>query len=777
MKYNRQRQHSKRSIKLLSKIQAAANSLQGLTDTALKQQYQALQAQYPNKESHDLVVVHHALVSLAIERTLGIRPFNSQLLAGTYLTAPNIVEMKTGEGKTLAAVFAACYHALNGNGVHVLTFNDYLAQRDAQQTAPVYGYLGYSVGFVTEQSTPAERQKAYACDITYVTAREAGFDFLRDNRVYRPADRVHRSFNAAIVDEADSILIDEARVPLVISKNKAQGGQHLHHIAEMVRQLQPGKHVETDPAAHQAYLTEAGQQAVEAALAIDNLYSPAYGYTLNAVNQALHAHFLLRLDHDYIIKNNKVEQVDQFTGRVADRRRWPDGLQAAIEVKEQLPMSASTQLLGSVALKSFLGNYNFLSGMTGTALTAKKEFREFYGLEVVALPTEKPVIRKDLPDMVFHNKQQKTVAIVQEVINTHQTGQPVLVGTESIEESERIATLLQAKGLPVRLLNAKESTKEAEVIGHAGQLGSITVSTAMAGRGTDIKLGEGDADTYAQVTALGGLYVIGTYRHESNRIDNQLRGRAGRQGDPGQSRFIISLEDSLLADFGVAELITKSNRKDEHGPLTHPLITKAVNRVQQKVEAQHYKIRSTLGTYAEVLENQRQLFQENREAVLMYGYHPVDALGTAEQQAALASSCTESEVAALYKQVALLTMDEQWSTHLHLANEVRESIHLSSLARLTPSHEYSKIMAEAFVALMQALDAHIEQAILDKVFDPEGRAQLNEQLLNPSATYTEMITDQPFGEWVELLYIPTLGTDISLGKRFFWPVLSLFKKS
>ena len=233
----------------------------------------------------------------------------------------------------------------------------------------------------------------------------------------------------------------------------------------------------------------------------------------------------------------------------------------------------------------------------------------------------------------------------------------------------------------------------------------------------------------------------------------------------------------MLADFGVAELITKSNRKDEHGPLTHPLITKAVNRVQQKVEAQHYKIRSTLGTYAEVLENQRQLFQENREAVLMYGYHPVAAIGTAEQQAALASSCTESEVAALYKQVALLTMDEQWSTHLHLANEVRESIHLSSLARLTPSHEYSKIMAEAFVALMQALDAHIEQAILDKVFDPEGRAQLNEQLLNPSATYTEMITDQPFGEWVELLYIPTLGTDISLGKRFFWPVLSLFKKS
>lgn len=767
----------KRTSELIRKIRIAIQSLESADDHELRKRYRELGSKYPgDTPNHELLVAHHALVSEVIQRTMNLQPFDSQLLAGIYLKDRNIVEMKTGEGKTLAAVFAASFHAQSRKGVHVLTFNDYLSERDAKWTKPVFDFLGYSVGFISEKSSRADRKRAYECDITYVTAREAGFDFLRDSMIYATTDSVHRGFNVAIIDEADSILIDEARVPLVIAKSRLGEDENLKKISDIVRELNPEEDFESSPEINEIYLTDKGLHFVEERLGIDNLYSEKHIRMLSSVNLSLHAHFLLRRDDDYIIRDGKIEQVDQFTGRVADRRRWADGLQTALEAKEQLAINAGTQLLGSIALKNFLEQYSFLSGMTGTALSSEKEFEEFYKLAVIAIPTEKPMIRQDLSDMIYKNKALKNAAIIEEIIKTNRKGQPVLVGTESVEESERIAALLETKGLHFNLLNAKVDTEEAKIIAQAGKLNRITISTAMAGRGTDIKLGEGSQEEYEQVKALGGLYVIGTYTHESKRIDDQLRGRAGRQGDPGKSRFFISLEDDLLSNVGILDFLPKRIKNNLGASLDHPLILESVSRVQKKIEEQNHKIRKTLNTYSGVIEDHRKVFQENREDILTNGYHLVDNIITPAQKTELAGELSEEEIADFFRIVALLTMDEQWSMHLHLANQVKESIHLSSLARLSPSQEFHKTIAEAFIKMMDSLDERIEQEILEKVVDKKGRVKLKDLLSNPSSTYTELITDQPFGEWFELLYIPTSGANIPLSRLFFWPILSLFNK-
>lgn len=772
-----ERKRQKLYSELLGKIRVTARSFESAGDDEIKKRYRDLGSKYSdNTQNIELLIEHHALVSEVIQRTLNIRPFDSQILAGIYLKDRNIIEMKTGEGKTLTAVYATSFHAQSHKGVHVLTFNDYLSERDAKWMKPVCDFLGYSVGFISEKSNRMDRKRAYACDITYVTAREAGFDFLRDGMIYSTDDSVHRGFNVAIIDEADSILIDEARVPLVISKNRMGEHENLKNISDIVRTLNPEEDFESSPEVNQIYLTDKGLRIVEENLDIDNLYNEKYIRILSSINLSLHAHFLLRKDHDYIIRGSKIEQVDQFTGRVADRRRWADGLQSALEAKEQLEINAGTQLLGSIALKNFIEQYSFLSGMTGTALTSEKEFQEFYELSVVVIPTEKPMIRKDLSDMIYENKAQKNAAIIEEIIKTNKTGQPVLVGTDSVEESERIATLLEAKGLDVNLLNAKIDVEEAKIICQAGKLNHITISTAMAGRGTDIKLGEGSTEEYEQVKSLGGLYVIGTYKHESKRIDDQLRGRAGRQGDPGKSRFFISLEDELLSHVGILDFLPKRIKNNFQKSSNHPITLESVNRVQKKIEEQNQKIRKTLNTYSGIIESQRKVFQENREEILINGYRPDNKIGTPTQQFDLASEFSEEEIADFFRLVALITMDEQWSMHLHLANEVKESIHLSSLARLSPSHEFHKIMAEAFIKILDSLDESIAQEILEKVMDKKGRDLLKDLLSNPSSTYTELITDQPFGEWAELLYIPSSGADFTFAKLFFWPFLSIFNK-
>ncbi|OEK06499.1 preprotein translocase subunit SecA [Roseivirga misakiensis] len=772
------RRHQKLQNKLLEQVRLERSKLVTLDRAELRKQYDQFKGRYESQFANfDLIAKHHALISEVIKRTLDLEPFESQIIAGFHLITNNIIEMKTGEGKTLSAVFATCYHALGGKGVHVLTFNDYLSERDATWMQPVADFLGLQVGFITEGSDRQMRKKAYACDITYVTAREAGFDFLRDGMVYSGKDSVHRSFNIAIIDEADSILIDEARVPLIISKNRKGEHQRLKEISEVVKNLKLDKDFETSIDTNQIYLTDDGLHVLEEALEIKNLYSQTALRILNAVNLSLHAQFLLRKDDDYIIRDEKIEQVDQFTGRVADKRRWADGLQAALEAKEGLPINAGTQLLGSITLKDFLKQYNMLSGMTGTALSSAKEFQEVYKLNVIPIATVKPLIRKDLPDKVFEKSAAKEAAIAEEVLKANANGQPVLVGTESVEASERLTKLLVSKGLNVNLLNAKVDAEEAKIISEAGKLNQITVSTAMAGRGTDIKLGNGDIQAHEQVKSLGGLYVIGTYKHESKRIDDQLRGRAGRQGDPGKSRFFISLEDELLSSVGVQDFLPNKIKNDLNKYINHPLTIESVNKVQQKIEEQNQKIRKTLNTYSEVIESQRKIFQEDRTEILTHGYDPSKKIILSSKKAELSKAYSQEEIDHLYKIIALTTMDDAWSMHLHLANEVKESIHLSSLARLSPSNEFQRIMAEAFIELQGDLARRIEEEIIEKIEDKDSRTALLDRVANPSSTYTELITDQPFGEWMELLYVPASGASFTFAKLFFWPILGIFRKS
>ncbi|MBA1334187.1 MAG: Protein translocase subunit SecA [Firmicutes bacterium] len=507
----------------------------------------------------ELLVESYAIVREASRRMLGMRPYDVQVIAGIALHRCKVVEMQTGEGKTLAAIMPAYLNALTGEGVHVLTFNDYLAHRDAAWMGPVYEYLGLTVGYVKEGMSISQRQNAYCSDITYVTAKEAGFDYLRDFLCVERNMLVQRPFHYAIVDEADSILIDEARIPLVIAGNVPENVEDAFRLYDIVKNLQPGDDYETDQYRSNIYLTDAGLSRVEKILGCGNLYDPENLELLTRLNCALYAEVLLEKDKDYIVKNGKVEIIDEFTGRIADKRHWPDNLQTAVEAKEGLALQTGGMVMGSIAMQHFLSLYPRISGMTGTAVAAAGEFNEFYCMDVVVIPTNRPCIRRDHPDLVFTHSQAKQKALVSEVKRAHGTGQPVLIGTGSVEESERLASDLRKVGIEPRVLNAKNDEMEAIIIARAGEPGAVTVSTNMAGRGVDIKLGGEREQERDRVVALGGLYVIGTNRHESSRIDNQLRGRAGRQGDPGESRFFISLEDDMIVRYDIAKLIPARN--------------------------------------------------------------------------------------------------------------------------------------------------------------------------------------------------------------------------
>ncbi|MEJ2544315.1 MAG: hypothetical protein P8Y99_09630, partial [Calditrichaceae bacterium] len=463
--------------------------------------------------------------------------------------------MNTGEGKTLTAVFPAILNAMMGNGLHVLTFNDYLARRDAEWMKPVYKFLGLSVDFVQEGMSISRRQKAYKADITYLSAKEAGFDYLRDSLCYDQSSMVHRPFNFAIIDEADSILIDEARIPLVIAGSDKNKLSELFNYTQVARKLEKNIHYDFDEYARNINITEQGQAIVESELKCGNLYAKRNLDKLTALNCALHAEYLLQRVVDYIIRNDKIELVDEYTGRVADKRRWPDGLQAAIEAKENINIQTRGKILNSVTLQHFLRLYPNICGMTATAEVAEEEFKRFYDLDIVVIPPNQKSIRKDYPNRIFLNKKIKYSKLLDEIISVHKKGRPILVGTASVDESEKIAELLNKKKIDCSILNAKQDAYEAKIIAEAGKLKAVTISTNMAGRGVDIKLGGSDENEKDRVVDLGGLYVIGTDMHESKRIDQQLRGRAGRQGDPGSTRFFISLEDDLLVKYRLDELI------------------------------------------------------------------------------------------------------------------------------------------------------------------------------------------------------------------------------
>ena len=554
---------------------------------------------------------------LCVKRRSGpsdLRPFDVQVLAGVAMHQGKLAQMNTGEGKTLAAVFPAYLNALTGKGVHIHTFNDYLARRDASWMGPIYNYLGLQASCIQEGMSPEERKKAYAADVTYTTAKEAGFDTLRDQLCYTVEGLVHRDFNFAVVDEADSILIDEARVPLVIAGSTTRPKADLEQLTQMVKSFKEGIDYETDEGKRNIFLTDGGHQRIERILGCGSLHAPENLDLLTRVNQALHAEFLIHRDVDYIVREGKVKIVDEFTGRVVKDRHWPDGLQAAVEAKEKIQQGAGGSILGSITLQHFLALYPKICGMTATAQPAAGEFFRFYGLKVVVIPPHRDCIRIDHPDLIFTHKASKHRALVAEIESNYNQQRPVLVGTASVEESEELVLELKKAGISFQVLNAKNDELEAEIISNAGSPGAVTISTNMAGRGTDIKLGGDREQERDKVVALGGLYVIGTNRHESLRIDNQLRGRAGRQGDPGSSRFFISLEDNLIERYGIKHLFPKKYRTlQQNAPIESPVVSREIVRGQRIIEGQNFDIRKTLWNYSILIEKHRKLLQDSAQ--------------------------------------------------------------------------------------------------------------------------------------------------------------------
>ena len=559
----------------------------------------------------DILPEAFAVVREASKRVLGMRHFDVQLIGGICLHRGNIAEMRTGEGKTLVATLPVYLNALTGNGVHVVTVNDYLATRDSEQMGRLYNFLGLSTGLIVANLDYNQRKEAYACDITYGTNNEFGFDYLRDNMVSDVSQMVQRPLNYAIVDEVDSILIDEARTPLIISGPGQRSTDNYYKLAKIVPHLVKDEDYTIDEKQKTIAPTDSGIAKVEKMLGVENLYDAENIELNHLLGASLRAYAMMHRDTDYVVKDGEVVIVDEFTGRLMFGRRYSDGLHQAIEAKEGLKVERESQTLASVTFQNYFRMYKKLAGMTGTAKTEEKEFIDIYGLEVLPIPPNKPLARVDLPDQIFKTKAAKYRAVVRNAVERHQTGQPILIGTTSITQSEELSDMLLRAGVPHKVLNAKHHEKEAEIVANAGQMGMVTIATNMAGRGTDITLGEG-------VPELGGLAILGTERHESRRIDNQLRGRAGRQGDPGSSQFFLSLEDDLMRIFG-ADNITGIMDKlgmEEDEPIEHSLITKSIERAQKKVEDHNYNIRKYVLEYDDVMNQQREVLYEQRRRIL-----------------------------------------------------------------------------------------------------------------------------------------------------------------
>lgn len=654
-----------REIERIKKIVDEINSLEPkvkkLKDSDFAKKTEELKKRLEKGETlNDLLPEAYALVREASSRVLGMRHYDVQLVAAVALFEGKVAEQKTGEGKTLAAIPALYLRALTGRGAHLVTVNDYLARRDAGWNAPVFHLLGMSVGSIVQETKsyvydpdftdsshgderlahlkPSERREAYACDILYGTNNEFGFDYLRDNMVNSLSDMVQRGHHFAIVDEVDSILIDEARTPLIISAPDTEPTQKYYEFAQMVDKLNPDTDYTIDEKSKSASLTETGITRVEKILGVDNLYEKDFD-SIHHIENALRARTLYLKDKDYVIKDDQIVIVDEFTGRLMVGRRWSDGLHQAVEAKERVPIQQESKTLATISFQNYFRMYEHLSGMTGTAATEAEEFRKIYKLEVVVVPTNKPMVRQDLSDVIYKTLRGKYGAIVEEIGECHQKGQPVLVGTTSIEKNEIISEYLKRKKIPHKVLNAKNHEKEAEIIAKAGEPGAVTVATNMAGRGVDIVLGGALPDkksgmtsdkwqttneykkwkeTHEKVIKAGGLHVVGTERHESRRVDNQLRGRAGRQGDPGSSRFYLSMEDDLMRIFGGEQIGGMMDRLNlpEDQPIENSLISKAIEQAQVKVEGFHFDIRKRLVEFDDVANQQREIIYKQRRKIL-----------------------------------------------------------------------------------------------------------------------------------------------------------------
>jgi preprotein translocase subunit SecA len=720
----------------------------------------------------DLRAPLYAVAREAARRRLGLRPFDVQIVAGLAMDDGRIVEMQTGEGKTLAAVLPAALNALTGNGVHVLTFNDYLARRDAGWMGPIYEALGLSVAFVQEGMAPAVRRGAYAADVTYVTAKEAGFDHLRDLLARRRDDPVHRPFHFALIDEADSILIDEARVPLVIAGSADRAASSSRLASRIVTGLTGGLHYDQDEYGRDVELTEAGAEHIERLLGCGSLHLEANLPLLTEINCALHAHTLLRRDVDYLVRDGRIAIIDEHTGRIVHDRHWPDGLQAALEAKEGLDRRPDGRILGSITLQHFIRGYPRLCGMTGTARAAAAELDETYGVKVTVIPTHRPMIRIDHADRVYDTREAKEAAVIEEIQAAHATGRPILVGTISVEESERLAARLIASGVRCDVLNARNDEAEARIIASAGAPGAVTISTNMAGRGTDIRLGvspgpdgPGAAATVAGDTVApgasapggstggsSGLYVIGTSRHESERVDLQLRGRAGRQGDPGESRFFVSLEDPLLVQFGIQSLLAgRFEAGDSAGPITNPIVIGEVARAQRIVDQQNFEIRRTLARYSQVLEDQRVALMERRTALLEEHQEPDVWQSDPERYGSFVARAGERKVREAERLVTLWCIDRAWCDHLAYSADLREGIHLTALGGQDPLTRFTTDVTLRFRQIDEQIDSAVLEA-LDALSFSDGEIVLPETALRgPSSTWTYLVNDDPFRNQIGMM--------------------------
>ena len=660
----------KKLEKPVKAVMALEEEYRALTDEQLQAKTAEFRQRLQNGETEDDILPEaFATVREAADRVLGMRPFRVQVLGGIVLHQGRIAEMKTGEGKTLVATMPAYLNALRGEGVHVVTVNDYLARRDSEWMGKVHRFLGLSVGLIVHDLEPQERREAYACDITYGTNNELGFDYLRDNMVIRRGDLVQRGHAFAIVDEVDSILIDEARTPLIISGQGEKSTEMYDRVDAVVRTMRIGTHFEVEEKKKAVTLTDEGARKVETAFGIENLNDPENSELNHHVNAALRANFIMKRDVDYVVQNGQVVIVDEFTGRLMIGRRYSEGLHQAIEAKEHVKVERESKTLATITFQNYFRMYKKLSGMTGTAKTEEAEFQGIYALDVVEIPTNRPNIRVDQEDMVYKNKAAKYNAVVASIEQYHAKGQPLLVGTISVEVSEMLSDMLKRRGIPHEVLNAKNHAKEAEIVAQAGHWGAVTIATNMAGRGTDISLGgnpeflarralrqEGldeeiieeavghsehvsdevlearkryqehyarfkvDTDReHERVLQTGGLHIIGTERHESRRIDNQLRGRCGRQGDPGSTQFFISLEDDLMRLFGserISVMVDRLGLKDDE-PLTAGLLTKQIENAQKRIEARNYETRKRVLEYDDVMNRQRGIIYGQRHRVLM----------------------------------------------------------------------------------------------------------------------------------------------------------------
>ncbi|NLH55074.1 MAG: preprotein translocase subunit SecA [Acholeplasmataceae bacterium] len=751
----------KRCRKLAEVIDALAPEYKKLTDAELKAKTEEFRARLKAGETmEDILVEAFATVREAATRVLGMTPFKVQLMGAIAMHGGNIAEMKTGEGKTLTATLTAYLNALPGEGVHIVTVNEYLAKRDAEWMGALFKWLGLTVGLNLRAMSSEEKREAYAADITYSTNNELGFDYLRDHMVLYKEQMVQRPLNFAIVDEVDSILIDEARTPLIISGG-AKSTANLYRQAHLcVRNMIEEEDFEIDIKSKHIALTEKGMEKAERFFGIENLFDLSHVNLLHHINNALRATFIMQKDVDYVVQDNKVVIVDQFTGRLMHGRQYSDGLHQALEAKENVEIKKETRTVATITFQNYFRMYKKLAGMTGTAKTEEEEFRNIYNMYVVEIPTNKPVIRQDDPDLMFLTEKAKFNAIVNDIAERHKRGQPVLVGTISIETSEMLSKMLMRRGIPHNVLNAKQHEREAEIIAHAGEKGAVTIATNMAGRGTDIKLGPG-------VRELGGLAVIGTERHEARRIDNQLRGRSGRQGDPGYSRFYLSAEDELMRRFGSDRFKTMLgfivNQQGTEVPLESRMFSRFVESAQKKIEGNNFDARKTLLEYDEVLRKHREIIYEQRKQILFHEdisdiilkmmhntgervvwgamldgktvdgrrfhkdvngiYFPLDhvqpeefdGLSFEESVERFMEKCLAlleekkqqfpREIYLEFLKVVLLrVVDTHWTEHIDTMSELRQAVRLQAYAQVNPLREYQEIGFQKFEAMIQSIE-------------------------------------------------------------------------